>query len=111
VSDRISVAIGNLQIYVTVLCNSADSVEVAISNTVHALLAEASMFQNRQNGFVPNVGAPSLTPMFPTAPGREQNRSPMAIQIADIYQAAMQRAIEEHEIDKLFNAEYYHRKS
>ena len=29
--------------------------------------------------------------------------NPIAVQINDIYQAAMKRAIEEHEIDKLFN--------
>ena len=34
---------------------------------------------------------------------RRRNRVPIAIQINDIYQAAMKRSIEEHEIDKLFN--------
>ena len=29
--------------------------------------------------------------------------NPIAIQINDIYQAAVKRSIEEHEIDKLFN--------
>ena len=74
-----------------------------------ALLAGAHMFQNRINGFIPNVGAPSFTPgVFP--PVRENtaaSRSPIGVQIADIYQAAMQRAIEEHEIDKLFNPDFY----
>ena len=30
-----------------------------------------------------------------------------AVQIADIYQAAKNRAIEDHEIDKLFNRRFY----
>lgn len=68
------------------------------------------MFENRINGFVPNVGATPFTPgVFP--PARESDaaarRSPMSIQIADIYQAAMQRAIEDHEIDKLFNPDFF----
>jgi hypothetical protein len=67
------------------------------------------MFQNRPNGFVPNLGTPSFTPRaLPLARECESShRSPMAIQITDIYQAAKQRAIEEHEIDKLFNPEFY----
>ena len=67
------------------------------------------MFQNRINGFTPNLGGPTFTPgVFPPAPEREvASRSPMAVQIADIYQAAVQRAVEEHEIDKLFNPEFY----
>ena len=32
-----------------------------------------------------------------------QQPNPIGVQINDIYQAAMKRAIEEHEIDKLFN--------
>ena len=63
------------------------------------------MFENRINGLTPNVGAPAFTPgVFPL--GRESgaaNQTPMGVQIAEIYQAAMQRAVEEHEIDKLFN--------
>ena len=75
-----------------------------------ALLAGAHMFENRINGFVPNVGAPLFTPgVFP--PARDSDaagrRTPMGVQIADIYQAAMQRAIEEHEIDKLFNPDFF----
>ena len=54
------------------------------------------MFENRINSFAPNVGAAGFTPA--TA-----QPSPIAIQINDIYQAAMKRSIEEHEIDKLFN--------
>jgi hypothetical protein len=67
------------------------------------------MYQNRMTNFVPNVNAPTFTPgVFPAA--REittAQQNPMSIQIADIYQAAAQRAIEEHEIDKLFNAQFY----
>ncbi|HEX5471311.1 MAG TPA: hypothetical protein VFW73_05465 [Lacipirellulaceae bacterium] len=67
------------------------------------------MFQNRQNGFVPNMGIPSFTPtVLSTAREPETlNRSLMAVQISDIYQAAVHRAIEEHEIDKLFNSDFY----
>lgn len=80
-----------------------------IDKVMLALLAGIHMFENRINGFVPNVGAPSFTPgVFPPARGGESaSRSPMAVQIADIYQAAMQRAVEEHEIDKLFNPDFY----
>ena len=68
------------------------------------------MFQNRINGFNPNVGAASFTPgVFPVMRGGEPTSptTPMGVQIADIYQAAMQRAVEEHEIDKLFNPDFY----
>jgi len=67
------------------------------------------MFDNRLTGFTPNVGQPLFTTgIFQAAQGNEAvNRSPMAVQIADIYQAAAQRAKEEHELDKLFNADFY----
>jgi hypothetical protein len=67
------------------------------------------MFENRINGFMPNMGSPSFTPgVFPPMSERDQaNRSPMAVQIADIYQIARQRAIEDIEIDKLFNPGFY----
>ncbi|HVT29014.1 MAG TPA: hypothetical protein VHE81_13445 [Lacipirellulaceae bacterium] len=70
------------------------------------------MFQNRQDGFVPNIGPPPFTPRayLPAGQFDASNRSPLAIQVADIYQAAVQRAIEDHEIDKLFNAEFFNRK-
>jgi hypothetical protein len=58
-----------------------------------------------ENSFAPNVGAAGFTPgIFPTQRAAAQP-NPIAIQINDIYQAAMHRAIEEHEIDKLFNPE------
>ena len=67
------------------------------------------MFENRLTGFTPNVGQPVFTPgVFQPAQRNESaNRSPMAVQIADIYQAAAQRAKEEHELDKLFKADFY----
>jgi len=50
------------------------------------------------------VGAAGFTPgVFPMQGGATTQPSPIAIQINDIYQAAMKRSIEEHEIDKLFN--------
>jgi hypothetical protein len=74
-----------------------------------ALLAGTLMFENRINNFVPNVGAPSFTPgVFPAVRGSTTaSPSPIGVQIADIYQVAMQRAVEEHEIDKLFNPDFY----
>jgi hypothetical protein len=66
------------------------------------------MFQNRMTGFVPNVSATFTPGVFPAAQEtRAVQPSPMAVQIADIYQAAAQRAIEEHEIDELFNPQFY----
>ena len=72
-----------------------------------ALLSGTHMFENRINNFVPSVGASSFTPgVFPAVRGSAAaSPSPIGVQIADIYQVAMQRAIEEHEIDKLFNPE------
>ncbi len=66
------------------------------------------MFEDRINGFVPNMVAPSFSPgVFPTVrESKPISQSPMAIQIADLYQAAINRAIEDHEIDKLFNPDF-----
>ena len=62
------------------------------------------MFENRVNSFAPIVGAAGFTPgVFPPQPDATAQPNPIAVQINDIYQAAMKRAIEEHEIDKLFN--------
>jgi hypothetical protein len=62
------------------------------------------MFENRINNFVPNVGAPGFTPgVFPTQHEGAPQPNPSGVQINDIYQAAMKRSVEEHEIDKLFN--------
>ena len=67
------------------------------------------MFENRIAAFTPNMGQPLFTPGILALGQRNDatNRSPMAVQIADIYQAAAQRAREEHELDKLFNADFY----
>jgi hypothetical protein len=66
------------------------------------------MFQNRLTGVVPNLFLPSFnTPVTAGVQNERAARSPQTVQIMDIYQAAMNRAIEEHEIDKLFNPEYY----
>jgi hypothetical protein len=67
------------------------------------------MFQNRMTNFVPSMNAPTFNPgVFPArSESKTAQPNPMSIQIADIYQAAAQRAIEEHEIDKLFNAQFY----
>lgn len=64
------------------------------------------MFENRVNGFHPNVGQPFSPGVFPSVKPNEA-ANPMAIQLEAIYQAAVQRAKEEYEIDKLFNAEFY----
>jgi hypothetical protein len=67
------------------------------------------MFQNRITGLVPNLFIPPFNAAMPAGSQdvRTPDRSPQAVQIADIYQAAVNRAIEDHEIDKLFNPEYY----
>jgi hypothetical protein len=67
------------------------------------------MFQNRITGLVPNLPIPSFNTAALAGAQNERTpaRSPQAVQIMDIYQAAVNRAIEEHEIDKLFNPEYY----
>ena len=66
------------------------------------------MFENRMNSFVPNVGPATFTPgVFPAMRASAAAcPNPIGVQIADIYQAAMQRTIEEHEIDKLFNPDF-----
>jgi hypothetical protein len=62
------------------------------------------MFENRINSFAPNVGPTGFTPgVFPTQSDAAAQPNPIGVQINDIYQAAMKRAVEEHEIDKLFN--------
>jgi hypothetical protein len=68
------------------------------------------MFQNRILGFVPNsASAFAMLPLATNAPGGM--RPPQAgqpVQIADIYQAAKNRAVEDYELDKLFNPDFYH---
>ena len=68
------------------------------------------MFPNLFPNFLPQIGATPFNPgVIPTVPGDQQ---PVArflppIQISDIYQAAKQRAVEDIELDKLFNADFY----
>ena len=62
------------------------------------------MFENRMNSFAPNMGVAGFSPgFFPIQNAAAAQPNPIAIQINDIYQAAVRRSIEEHEIDKLFN--------
>jgi hypothetical protein len=75
-----------------------------------APLSGAEMFQNRINGLVPNLFAPPLNTALLARAGAERSataRGPESVQIADIYQAALNRAIEDHELDKLFNPDFY----
>jgi hypothetical protein len=68
------------------------------------------MLPNQIPGFVPTIGAPTFNPgIVPGTPeGQKQAaRALPPVQIGDIYQAAKQRAVEDHELDKLFNAEFY----
>jgi hypothetical protein len=67
------------------------------------------MFQNRITSLVPNVGVPSFAnPAMPAVPGERSAASALvAVQMMDIYQAARNRAIEDHELDKLFNPDFY----
>ena len=75
-----------------------------------ALLAGADMFPNQVPGFPPAIGAPTFNPgIMPAAAERQQSAARFLppVQVGDIYQAAKQRAVEDHELDKLFNAEFY----
>ena len=67
------------------------------------------MFQNRLHGFVQTVTAPPINTALLAAASNNRltNASPMAVQMADIYQAAKNRAVEDHELDKLFNPDFY----
>lgn len=75
-----------------------------------ALLAGANMFPNQLPGFLPSIGNPTFNPgIVPAVSERQKSAARFlpAIQISDIYQAAKQRAMEDHELDKLFNADFY----
>ncbi len=61
------------------------------------------MFENRIHHFAPNVGAAGFTPGVYPASCPSPAPTHTAVQLNDIYQAARNRAIEDHEIDKLFN--------
>jgi hypothetical protein len=68
------------------------------------------MYPNQLPGFLPSTIVPLFSPGVLPAALESQNQAARYLppaQIGDIYQAARQRAVEEHELDKLFNAEYY----
>lgn len=68
------------------------------------------MFPNQVPGFLPSIGTPAFNPgMVPAATDSLKSAARVVppVQISDIYQAAKQRAVEDHELDKLFNAEYF----
>jgi hypothetical protein len=68
------------------------------------------MFPNQNLGFLPNVGAPTFNlGVMPPAFSESQQTPPRSpgVHLNDIYQAAKNRATEDHELDKLFNAEFY----
>jgi hypothetical protein len=48
-----------------------------------------------------------LPPARTNVPPRQPPQFVHQVALADIYQAAMQRAQQDHELDKLFNPEYY----
>lgn len=78
------------------------------------------MFENRISGFEMGLGeqqdSSANQPLpFPAAlvPGMLASNLPSVqiglgqVSLGDIYQAAKNRAIQDHELDKLFNAEFY----
>lgn len=66
------------------------------------------MFQSRNNSFVPHFGIPPLnSALLAAANERAGDHLAPPVQTMDIYQAARNRAIEDHELDKLFNPQYY----
>jgi hypothetical protein len=82
---------------------------ISINKVKLAPPSGTEMFQNRINFFVPNVGISPLNSALLAAASsdRTADRFPTAVQISDIYQEAKNRAIEDHELDKLFNPEFY----
>ena len=73
------------------------------------------MFENRISGYGMGLGdqpdGPANRPM-PIHMGLLRSMQapaprPMQVSVADIYQAAMNRAIQDHELDKLFNPDFY----
>jgi hypothetical protein len=73
----------------------------------------AAVFQNRISGFDMTPGGEQQHRAFglPAARNELASRRPPQfvhqVALADIYQAAMQRALHDHQLDKLFNPEYY----
>jgi hypothetical protein len=67
------------------------------------------MFQNRIQAFgVPGVNVQYISLSASSLVDQPQiNALPMQVQVTDIYAAARKRAIEEHELDKLFNPDFY----
>jgi hypothetical protein len=68
------------------------------------------MFPNQIPGFLPTIGTQTFNPgILPAAAERQQSAARFLppVQVGDIYQAAKQRAVEDHELDRLFNAEFY----
>lgn len=81
-----------------------------IHYVVPALLAGTNMFTNHPNqnsGFLPNVGAPTFNLGVSKPAPVEAHRAVPGVQLNEIYQAAKNRALEDHELDKLFNADFY----
>jgi len=67
------------------------------------------MFKNPIQPLIPNVGLPALnSAMLPRVvkPQTSTLAQPL-VPIKDIYQAARNRAVDDHELDKLFNPDYY----
>jgi hypothetical protein len=68
------------------------------------------MFQNRISSFgIPPIGAQPAPAIgaLPVFQNPSSQMAPLTVPIADIYQAARKRAVEDHELDKLFNPDYY----
>ena len=68
------------------------------------------MFQNRISSFaIPPIGAQGVPAIgvLPAFHNQSSQAAPLTVPIADIYQAARKRAVEDHELDKLFNPDYY----
>lgn len=67
------------------------------------------MFQNRISYLVPHLGIPPMNTALLAAAASERTTNSLTapVQTIAIYQAAKNRAIEDHELDKLFNPEFY----
>ena len=72
------------------------------------------MFENRFIGFDMGLGDQQEGPAAPLPIHMALIRSmqapvprPQQVSAADIYQAAMKRALHDHELDKLFNPDFY----
>jgi hypothetical protein len=67
------------------------------------------MFQNRIQAFgIPGLNVQSISLAASSLADQSQMSAlPLQVQVTDIYAAARKRAIEEHELDKLFNPDFY----